>query len=253
MEIIDKANFVSIDHASYIGEGIRSYVDVARLLLELKTIVKTMAKGNITSFHVHERALYTPLKEVLDSNLPSREFVSIENLLYKTKKPKQQTDLSLRKISNLTKDRLAADLDCTHFIEIKSVFSGESLSGSDIEKDLKKLVACETAYGAVCFFVLVGLQGDLSRNKNNLKLLGVLGKNKTAFSVQTTCGETIWLRPAGSDVVDDPLVFIWEVSTTNKFTGQRRSGCTFSVFQEKTGHVPNPSFYRTCAKNRAGR
>lgn len=241
MEIIGKSSFVSNEHSSYMSEGVRSYVDIAHLLLELNTIVKTMAKGNITTFHIHERALYTPLKEVLDSNLPSREFVTIENLLHKTKNPKQQTDLSLRKISHLTKNRLAVDLDCTHFIEIKSVFSGESLSRTDIEKDLKKLVSCEAAYEAVCFFVLVGLDSDLNNNKNkkHLQILGALGQNNTAFSVRTNCNETIWLRPAGSYKADDPLVFVWEISATNKFTAQKRSGCTFSVFQEMSALMPN--------------
>ncbi len=234
MEIIKTTDFVSSDYLSYLSEGMCSYVDVARLLLELNTIVKTMAQGgNIANFYIQERALYQPLQAVLDAHLPLRGLVNIENLLYKTKVPNQKTDLSLREISDQKKGRLANDLDCTHFVEIKSVFYGESLSRADIENDLKKLVICEAAYSAVCFFVLVGLEDDLTRNDKNLQMLGTLGENNNPYMVQISHGESIWLRPAGSYKADSPFVYIWEVSATNKFTSHGRSGCFFSVFQKK--------------------
>ncbi|MQQ35491.1 hypothetical protein GE543_14415 [Pseudomonas sp. SZ57] len=230
---ISAANFVAHAHALHWDGGMSSYVDVARLLLELNTIVKTMAKGNMQHFHTQERSLYVPLKDVLDAQLPAPDFVNVENVLHKTTASSQKTDLSLRNISQLRKARLAKDMECTHFVEIKSVFHGEALTRAAIEDDLVKLLACEAAYQSVGFFALVGLHNDLQRNKTALQILGALGQNNDPFTVKTHQGTTVWLRPAGSYLADEPFVYVWEVSASNIFTKERRSGCSFSLFQKR--------------------
>ncbi|MBF5040530.1 hypothetical protein INP77_13605 [Methylophilus sp. 13] len=230
MEIIKTSNFVSEEHSFYSNEGIYSYVNIAQLLLELNSIVKSMSAGQeIANFYTAERSLYEPLKKILEGHLPIPNLVNIENVLYKMNN--KRTDVSIRHITNVSKGRLEKDLSCTHFIEIKSLFKGEKLSASDILDDLRKLIECEAEYRSVGFFVLVGLNEDLKRNNQNLTKLGSLGQNTEPFEVSLDDTLSIWLRPAGSYVSQDPFVFVWEVSVNNRFS-QNRSGCTFSVFQK---------------------
>jgi hypothetical protein len=230
IEVIKKVDFISRAHSLYMSEGVFSYVDVAHLLLQLNVSVKSIAKGIFHNFHVPERSLYLPLKEVFDTHLPTSAFVNIENNLYKTANPLLKTDISISKISQLGSARKSRDRECTHFIEMKSVFYGDTISSSDVEHDLEKLLACESAYGAVCFFVLVGLESELEKHKRKLTTLGTMSLNTDPFKV-TLRSKSLWLRPAGSYTADDPFVYVWEVSSTDKFKSGRHSGCAFSIFQ----------------------
>lgn len=237
MKLIDKSlvsDFLRAEHAVHHERGILGYVDIAQLLLELNTIVRNIAGGPITeNFHTRERSLYEPLKAILERNLPANELVSIENALYKSRKmSSSQCDLSVHAIWHKGFDRKNRELTCSHFIEIKSVFAGESLLVGDVEHDLRKLVECEGAYGANGFFVLIGLTGELERST----VARELTKHETgsSFAYRLSSGETFYLRPAGRYVATEPFVYVFEVSAKRtKFGGNHRSGASYSIFQRK--------------------
>lgn len=169
MAAVKISDFVQSKHSQCLTTGIESYVDIAKLLLELNTIAKTIAKGQVVSdFHTHERSLYEPLKLILENHLPKKGIVYVENLLYKNKAPKTKTDLSIVEISHAERERFDKCLGLTHFIEIKSLFYGDRIREGDIEQDLKKLVECEKNYEAKCFFVLTALETELVKHDKHL-------------------------------------------------------------------------------------
>lgn len=211
--------------------GISAKVYIPKLLLKLNQIVKNMAKGGLDGYHTHEDSLYEPLKEILSANLPDPNIVTIKNQ-YPGMKPRKETDLSIRKICQVEKDRKSPDLECTHYIEIKSVFHDEELSSRKVDDDLEKLSDCVSLYGASALFVLVGLEKDLGRRKRSISGLGRLGEDIHPFSIETYNGKRVWLKPAGSHDTDDPCVFVWEVSPNNDFDDQK-SICEYSIFQHQ--------------------
>lgn len=224
--------FAQEDHLAHHDQGLSGYVDIARLLLELNTIARTIAGGPVDdTFFVRERSLYEPLKAVLERNLPSSGLVSIENNLHRTRDPKTQTDLSIHAIWHKGMYYKDPDLDCSHFIEIKSVFRGEHLLQADIDSDLQKLIACEEAYGATCFFVITGLSGRLKKSRAASALLA---RDEKSFIHVTSDNRTIHLRPAGFRDVCEPLVAAFQVSSRKEtLEGDRRSGTWYSIFQRK--------------------
>lgn len=224
--------FVQQDHLAHHDQGLSGYVDIARLLLELNTITRTIAGAPVgDTFFVRERSLYEPLKAVLERNLPSSGLVSIENNLHRTPDPKTQTDLSIHAIWHQGMYYKDPALDCSHFIEIKSVFRGERLLQADIDSDLAKLIACEEAYGATCFFVIVGLSGQLKKSRAASALLA---RDENIFVHVTSDNKTIHLRPAGRSDVCEPFVAAFQVSSNKeKLEGNRRSGAWYSIFQRK--------------------
>ncbi|ATZ74432.1 hypothetical protein CWC33_12310 [Idiomarina sp. X4] len=211
--------------------GIQAKVHISKLLLQLNYVVKNLAKGKLDGYHTHEDSLYEPLKEVLSANLPDPNIVTIKNQ-YPKIKPRKETDLSIRKICQVEKDRKSPDLECTHYIEIKSVFHEEELSAKKIDDDLEKLSDCVSFHEASGLFVLVGLEKDLKRRKRSILNLGKLGEDVYPFSIETYNGKTIWLNPAGGHDTDDPYVFVWEVSPYNDFD-ERKSTCEYSIFQHQ--------------------
>jgi hypothetical protein len=224
--------FVQRDHLAHHDQGLSGYVDIARLLLELNTISRTIAGGPVNdTFFVRERSLYEPLKALLERNLPSTGLVSIENNLHRTLTPKAQTDLSIHAIWHKGMYYKDPDLDCSHFIEIKSVFRGETLFQADIDSDLEKLIACEYAYGATCFFVIVGLSERLEKSRAASSLLA---RDENLFIHVTSANQTIHLRPAGRRDSCEPFVLAFQVSAhKGKLEGDHRSGAWYSIFQRK--------------------
>jgi hypothetical protein len=218
-----------LDSGTHYSDGIRSKVYISRLMLELNQIIKTLAKGNLHQYHTHEDSLYEPLKEVLTANLPHVNVVTIKNA-YPKMSPRKETDISIRKICQVEKSRDASDLDCTHYIEIKSIFHNETLSSKNVDDDLEKLFESVKLYGSSGIFVLVGLKNDLNRRKRSLSNLGKLGEDEDPFMIKTYNGDTIWLNPVGSHNSDDPYVFVWEVSPENNFE-ESKSSCEYSIFQ----------------------
>jgi len=131
MEFIGPLSSSDLEKAAarFYPEGIEGYVDVALLLQELNQVAKQIAGARVQeSFHTQERSLYEPMKALLERHLPSNGLVHVENLLYKTAEPGKKTDLSIGCVWHKGKDRLFADLHCTHFIELKSMFAGETLA-----------------------------------------------------------------------------------------------------------------------------
>lgn len=230
---ISTSDFIDARHKFHHHEGLIGYVDVAILLLELHTIARNLAGGPITaSFKTQERSLYEPLKAILERNLPAKDLISIENPLYKTATPLKKTDLSIHTISHKGKINTDPNLICTHFIEIKSVFSGEYISKREIEDDLQKLIDCEKAYNATCFFVLTGLQQELRRSQAANTLMEK--RTGRSFTYTLSDGTNIGLRFAGKHIATEPFVYVFEVSATRKkFGGSYRSGATYSIFQER--------------------
>ncbi|WP_140162496.1 hypothetical protein [Billgrantia desiderata] len=213
----------------YYPDGIQAKIHISRFILQLNQIVKNMAKGTLDSYHTHEDSLYEPLKEVLSTSLPDPNIVTIKNQ-YPRIKPRKETDLSIRKICQVEKDRKAPDLECTHYIEIKSLFHEEKISSRTVDDDLEKLSDSVSLCGASGLFVLVGLEKDLNRRKRSILNLGKLGEDEFPFLIETYNGRAVWLKPAGSHVADDPYVFVWEVSPDNDFN-DRKSTCEYSIFQ----------------------
>jgi len=200
-------------------------------MLEINRLIKNLSHGKLFSYHVHEDSLYESIKSELGYFLPDSDLVLIKNA-YPKMQPRRETDISIRHICDLEKPRDSEDINCSHFIEIKSVFHNENIPQKKIDDDLEKLSDAAKAYGAVGIFILIGLNHDLCRRKRSLTKLGKLGDASSPFSVTTYNGNEVWLLPAGSYITDDPNVYVWEVSYQNDFD-KRKSSYEFSAFQYK--------------------
>ncbi len=233
MGLISLSEFCRTHHATHHEHGLSIDANIPKLLEEIHTIVRHLAKGNLAIFHLHERSLYQPIKEVLEYNLPARNLVTIENSLHRTAFPSQRTDIAIRALGHTQSSRLSRDLECSHFIEIKSVFSGETLSLTSIEEDLAKLLRCEESYSAICFFVLTGLEAELMKHHRIVSFLGLKGDEQVPLELETVAGHTYWLTRAGSVLTTNPLVYIWRVTRQCPHNGLGPSGCTYSVFQHR--------------------
>jgi len=193
-------------------------------------LIKNLAHGKLLSYHVYEDSLYESIKSELGYFLPDSDLVLIKNP-YPKMKPRRETDISIRNMSDLDKNRGSDEINCSHFIEIKSIFHNENLPEKDIDDDLDKLSDAAKMYGSIGIFIIVGLNHDLDRRKRSLAKLGKLGEGSSPFSVTTYTGKEIWLLPAGS-YTDDPNVYVWEVSYQNDFD-KRKSSFEFAAFQYK--------------------
>jgi hypothetical protein len=236
MEFIGPLSSSDLEKAAarFYPEGIEGYVDVALLLQELNQVAKQIAGARVQeSFHTQERSLYEPMKALLERHLPSNGLVHVENLLYKTAEPGKKTDLSIGCVWHKGKDRLFADLHCTHFIELKSMFAGETLARADVLDDLAKLLECERAYIANCFFVLVGHETRIRKSRFAWELAQQHGRNK-CFETVLPAGDVAHLRPAGAYLAENPYVYVFEVSASEtKLKSARRSGIRYAIFQGK--------------------
>ncbi|EKO3818262.1 hypothetical protein [Vibrio harveyi] len=215
----------------FLEQGIKVTVPISKFMLELNRLIKNLAHGKLASYHVHEDSLYESIKSELGYFLPDSDLVLIKNP-YPKMKPRRETDISIRNMSNLDEDRSSGEINCSHFIEIKSIFHNEKLPQKDIDDDLDKLSDATKMYGAIGIFIIVGLNHDLNRRKRSLAKLGKLGEEFLPFSVTTYTGKEVWLLPAGSYTTDDPNVYVWEVSYQNDFH-KRKSSFEFAAFQYK--------------------
>lgn len=224
--------FAQNDHRAHHDQGLSSYVDIAKELLTLGSLVRSIAGGAVTNtFHTRERSLYEPLKATLERCLPANEMISIENNLYRTTHPKMQTDLSIHSIWHKGTSYKDKSLECSHFIEIKSVFHGETLLASQIDADLEKLIACEASYDATCFFVIVGLSGRLKRS---VAASTLLAHDKSIFARRLSTDRTVHLRAAARHETCEPHVAVFQVSAQRTRLEQtRRSGAWYSIFQRR--------------------
>lgn len=227
-KLIETLTFVNKEHKKHQPKGVSSSIDISRAILSLESSVKAIATNGLDKFHMQERGLYQPLKEHLDTLLPVPTMVDIESVLKKLSNPQQRTDISIRKLFEIEEPRLG-DFYSECFIEIKSVFFGERISDSDISDDLDKLLECREKYKAKVFFVLVGLKSEI--NKSSYSLLGNPGVDRTAFNVTTNSNKTAWLMPSGANKQGKLNIFVWAVSSENKFPKGFKT-CKYSIFQE---------------------
>lgn len=178
-----------------------------------------------------ERSLYPLIENVLRRALPSVVKIDTEAPLKRLAPGAQApcTDISIRSLAAYAKKRLD-DKEQSVFIEVKSVFHGEHLNDADILADLAKLVRCENAYQANCFFMLVGLPADLARHdaSSTLALQQAAGK----MDIPLPSGGTAWLAPSASSVVGDVHIHVWSVSS-NRLFGAGSSYYRYTLFQHK--------------------
>lgn len=223
-------NVSSFDKSELYQTGLKRKVPISKLLLELNTVAKSLSSDGEFD-HIHEDSLYEPIKKKLVESLPDPKLVLIKNA-YPKKMPSKETDISIRRICQVEKKRKAQDMKCSHYIEIKSIFLDEELPFKKIDDDLIKLAKVVELYSVVGLFVLIGLEKDLCRRSYSLSKLGKLGKNNSPFSVTTYTGETVWLNPSNSHQLDEPFVYVWEVSFKNDFK-DRKSSFDYATYQYK--------------------
>ncbi|WP_455925281.1 hypothetical protein [Pseudomonas putida] len=232
MGLISLVDFCESLYKSHDPHGLSITPDIPKLLEELHSIVRRLAKGNLDAFYVQERSLYQPLKELLEYHLPARNLVMIENALHKTAFPTQRTDLAIRRLGHVQRGRLSCNIECSHFIEIKSVFFGETLRLAAIQEDFAKLLRCEQSYSAICFFVLTGLEADLMKSHGIVKLLQLQSEKKLPLRLKTNDGDLFWLTRVGAVLKSDPMVFIWRITRSPPDSSLQSSGCSYSIFQK---------------------
>lgn len=229
-ELIQLTQFVALPAGSTHSTGIKTTLHIPNAILGLRHKVGTLAakKNNIEQFHIQERGLYEPLEEVLLALLPRGVTVDHEAVLKKLSNSMLKTDLSIRKMECYPNLRLA-DHDFVAIIEMKSVFFGEKVSEVDLLADLEKLLECETAYSAKCFFVLVGLKDDLTKAARSLQKF-LLHNTTGPISIELPSKKTAWLQPSARYVVESPYIYVWTVSN-NEIFGARASDYTYTVFE----------------------
>ncbi|EDM67898.1 hypothetical protein PE36_18850 [Moritella sp. PE36] len=210
--------------------GLKTTVPISKLLLKLNEVANEINYGE-DEYHIHEDSLYEPIKKKLVEHLPDPKLVLIKNA-YPEKMKGKETDISIRKICQVEKLRNAKDMECSHYVEIKSLFLDENLLSNLIDKDLNKLSKVVGHYKVVGLFALVGLQKDILRRNRSLTNLGKLGEDVSPFMVTTCTGEDVWLNPAGSHISSDPHVYVWEISPINDFK-ERKSSYEYATFQYK--------------------
>lgn len=188
--------------------------------------------GDMDTFHVQERMLYDSIFDCLRNVLPIQAVIDIEAVLKRLPAGNnaKKTDISIRRLSEVNAPRLD-DHHHACFVEVKSVFHDENLAISSIHEDLEKLLLCETAYDAKCFFMLVGLEKDLTRVAPQTSVLG-LHNSVGPIQVLLPSKKTAWLQPSARWVDANPHVYVWLVSNHNVF-GADASNFTYSVFQGK--------------------
>ncbi|MGK5060297.1 hypothetical protein ACQ4WY_25505 [Janthinobacterium sp. LB2P49] len=210
-------------------------INLGRALVNIhKDISKMWEKrpGGKETFYVQERTLYEPISNNLCSVLPFQAVVDIEAVLKRLPKGQnaQKTDVSIRRLADVNGNRLD-DHHHKCFVEIKSVFHGENIAASSITDDIEKLLLCESAYKAKCFFMLVGLKKDLDRVSAHTSILG-LHNNVGPISLALPSKKTAWLQPSARVLDEDLQVYVWVVSNRNVFPSDA-SNFTYSVFQAK--------------------
>lgn len=229
-ELIELIAFLALPNGNTHSTGVRNFVHLPTAILEVRHKVRVLAatKGGIDKFHIAERGLYQPIDEILVALLPKGAIVDQEAVLKKLENPLLRTDLSIRKLDGLRNARLA-DHNFAAVIEIKSVFFGESVTEASLLSDLQKLIECEVAYSAKCFFVLIGLDKDLSRVSSSLSKF-LLHNAVGPISIELPSGKTAWLHPSARHVVDSPKVYVWTVSNSKAIAAEV-SEYQYTVFQ----------------------
>jgi len=229
--LIDRGVFVKHDYKKHQPIGVSSTVNIAKAILSLKSFIEDNAKTGLATLYMAERDLYRPLREHLQSLLPVPTLVDTEASLKRLTNPLQKTDISIRDLFEVNQPRLS-NFKSFCFIEIKSVFFGEKISGKAISDDLEKLLECEDKYGAKCFFTLVGLKTELKKSQSALSLLGNIGVDSKAFKVVTCNNKNAWLMPSGSSMQGQLQIFVWSVSSSSQFPKGFTSR-SYSIFQQE--------------------
>ena len=229
-ELIKLKDFRKLPAKSTHGTGVRITLNLPKAILGLRHEVGTLAtqKDGIEKFHIQERGLYTPLEKVLLALLPKGAVLDQEAVLKKLANPRLKTDLSIRKLECHEAECLD-DHGFAAIIEMKSVFHGEKLTEADLLRDIEKLLECEAAYAAKCFFVLIGLKGDIAREAKSLSRF-LLNNQIGPISIALPSKKTAWLKPSARHVVDSPYVYVWTVSNHPTF-GSHASDYVYTVFQ----------------------
>lgn len=229
---LDLRRFVRSEHTQHHNEGTEGYIDIARSLLKLADIAKFKSGGELATFRIAESDLYSPLREHLEAVLPLRGLIDDQAVLHKTGTTRR-TDLSIRQLRDVGKERNAKDIGYTHLIEIKSLFYGDDdLRTAVLEYDLRKLADCKVAYDATCFFALVGLNARLARCKAVAPLLK--RSDGAPWLYDLTDGTRIAIRHAGEFCGEALSVFVFEVFPhAAKASSSRRSGASYAIFQRR--------------------
>lgn len=232
-QIIQTTDFVSRFHKKHQVQGVSSIINIPRIILRLSSFLEQKDKTNSTQFYLKERELYTPICDDLETLLPVPTIIDKESILKELDNPKLETDISIRDLFEIDKERKDSFSSCC-FIEIKSVFFKERISKDNIFEDIEKLIDCEEKYSAKCFFTLVGTALELAKSPSALSLLNINipdARKNSAFEMTTKSGKKAWLMPSGSSLVGKFRVYIWSVSSKNEFPKGYTSR-TYSIFQQ---------------------
>lgn len=233
-EIIRLSEFRSMPDGCTHIIGVKTSLNLPLAILGLGNRIRILAEKRgclMEVFHTHERNLYEPLEEILIALLPRSAVIDHEPVLKLLSNSNLRSDLTIRLLECCNNDRLA-NHKFAAIIEIKSVFYKENLSESDILEDLEKLLACEIAYSAKCFFVLVGLPGELIRLSTSLKKL-LLYITQGTIRVELPSGKTAYLHPSARSLTQSPHIYVWTVSNKDNF-GKNSSDYTYTVFHSAT-------------------
>lgn len=225
---VELAEFLRVSHRNHLPRGAWRSIDIPETCLRLHMIASEEADLCTGGYTFRERDLYIPFKKYLERMLPLRDAVDVEATLTKLTNHRQQTDISIRCISEAGSDN-GPDFMPWCFIEIKAALQRYPIRRSDICNDLRKLRECRSCYSARSYFVLLAVDPEIERI-SAFSCLGNIGQDIGAIEVLLGRGDSVWLMPAGSKVDGGIQVHVWAVSGINDFDkGFKRYG--FTIFQ----------------------
>lgn len=199
--------------------GIQANVHIGKALLSIQHDIardRENTPGGPRCYHTPETELYPYIRGALRRVLPGPIVVDSTALLHALAPAgtPPRTDVSIRALTAFNDARLVHKQQRV-FIEVKSVFHGERLTDQDIMADLEKLLRCEGAYMAQCFFLLVGLPSELGRRSPTSVL--DLEQRQGPLQIMLSSGPSAWLQPCASLIDGDLHIHSWVVSAQNSF------------------------------------
>ncbi|WMJ68089.1 hypothetical protein [Stenotrophomonas sp. 24(2023)] len=218
------------------AEGVCARVHMGQLLVGLTWDLLGKAEsvhGGAASLMRGERELYGPIVDRLRAALPGPISIDIEATLplISTEAQPLRTDISVR-MPGCHRQGKAAKTPQAMFIEVKSAFAGERLREADVCHDLAKLARCRAAYGAQCFFMIVGLADSLRRGAVG-RLLG-LATPSAMLRIELEGIGPVWLQLTASNTVGAIHSHVWLVSTTASLPADA-GYYRYSLFQHLMG------------------
>lgn len=162
---------------------------------------------DIDDFYLPERNVYNIIIESIETFIPYPNSILIEPVLYKIGDGKQRSDIAIKKMASFDKKRKDKEIEFLLFMEIKTVFNGESLTKDYINADINKLLECYQEYNKpICLFMLIIATPELKNIKENKDIKDFLEHNNN---------NNIKLTGNNEHQEEDFTIFIFSITDDN--------------------------------------